>query len=167
MTPLRLCLLALGGLTITACASTPDVLPVTAADQGAPVPLADHDWFTYGDDEAVRLTYGRDESDDVWVSLNCASGSGMIDVEQYLAFEGDPRIALESGGDTESWPARTLPDEMTDGVLLTAQVPADHPVFLRFRRLGWLASWGSEGRAMMAAHPGSRQGVERFFATCG
>ena len=56
---------------------------------------------------------------------------------------------------------------LTGGVILSASAQADHPVFQRFRRVGWLASWVGDQREAYAAHPGSEAAVERFFAACG
>lgn len=165
MSHLRLIPLSLAALTAAACASTPAPMDLTPADAGAPQPLAGHDWFL--DDGDTFLVYGRDETDDVWLSFSCLPGSGTVDIAQYSAPEGADRIALESGGDTETWPASPEPDDLNDGVYLTAQASAREPVFLRFRSVGWLASWGTDGRVMMAAHPGSAPRIERFFAACG
>lgn len=167
MSPPRLLLLSLAALT-AGCASTPP--PATGpvpVEAGAPQPLADHDWV-YDDDEGdLHLTYGRDESDDVWLTLRCEPGSGTIGLDQYVAPAGAREIALESGGDTETWPARPEADELNDGVYLVAEAEAGTPVFQRFRRLGWLAAYGPDWRAPMVARPGSLPGIERFFAACG
>lgn len=158
-----LMLLALSA-SLAACATAPTSTP--GSDASAPAPLADHDWFVKTDDGAQVLTYGRSASDDVWLELSCRPGTASLQLAQYLPGE-DGAILLESGGDTERWPARLTPSEMGDADYLAATARADAPVFLRFRRLGWLASHGPEGRTTMAAHPGSGANVERFFAACG
>lgn len=164
MTSPRLLLLALSGLSVAACASTPAPTSGAGVAQGAPLPLADHDWFR-GDDGVLR--YGRDRSGDVWLSLACEPGTRRVDVAQWSHAVEAREIHLESGGETERWAASVEPDETGGDAALVTTAQADEPVFQRFRRLGWLASWGPEGRVMMAAQPGSLDRVERFFAACG
>lgn len=164
-----LILLALGGLALgaAACAgpSTPLAPPAPTAS-GAPQPVEGHDWFLHEDDGTARLVYGLAESDDLRLALDCRRGSGQLELSAPGEAD-DRRIALESGGETEIFPARAEPSELHDGVFLTARAPADAPVFQRFRRLGWLAVWQGGERQAYAPHPGSAEGVERFFAYCG
>jgi len=134
---------------------------------GAPVPVAGYDWFLNEDPDEPRLSYGLAQSDDVPLSLMCAPGSGKIG----LSLAADPAparrsITLESGGDTETYAARVEAADMHDGVHLIASAPASDPVFQRFHRLGWLAVWDGDQRAMMAAQPGSEGRAARFLELC-
>jgi hypothetical protein len=165
MFPVRMSLLGLLTITVAACASV-DPATAPSPDAGTPQPIADHDWFSEEEDGVAHLTYGRDESDDVWVSLSCPAASGRVRIDQYVAPEETSTISLESGGETESWPATKEPDELNDGVYLTGAGRADAPVFQRFRRLGWLAAYGDGWRVPMVAHSGSMDGIERFFTAC-
>lgn len=131
-------------------------------DEGAPAPLADHDWVL-GED---LLLYGLAESDDVWLSLGCAPGSGQVEITQWTAVGAARDIHLESGGETERWPARAEPSELTGENVLVASAQTGHPVFQRFEDLGWLALWGARGRMPMAAHPGSADEIRSFFSAC-
>jgi hypothetical protein len=162
-------LIVLSGLALGAAACAgPSAAPPPPAPTptGAPQPVADHDWFLHQDGETARLVYGLAESDDLRLGLDCERGSGQLELSAP-GEDDDRRIALESGGETEIFPARAEPSELHDGVFLTARAPADAPVFLRFRRLGWLAIWRGGERQAYAPHPGSADGVERFFAFCG
>ena len=151
-------------LALGACA--PSLAPLNAS--GAPLPVAGYDWFLNEDPAEPRLSYGLAESDDVPLSLMCAPGSGKIGLSLAADQTSDRRaIVLESGGDTETYPARVEAAEMHDGVHLVATAPASQPVFQRFRRLGWLAVWNGERRAMMAAQPGSEGRAARFLDLCG
>ena len=58
-------------------------------------------------------------------------------------------------------------DELFEHGEVLAEAPTTPPVFLRFRRLGWLGLHDVEGRVLMVAHPASTDGIERFFAYCG
>lgn len=160
--------LLLGGLSLgaAACATAPATpAPATElASSGIPVPLEDHDWFFNAADEQASLMYGAKDSDDIWIVLTCEARSGALKVLQPAL---SPRpIQLESGGDTETYAAEALPDELHD-LMLSAPARTDEPVFLRFRRVGWLAVHGEAGRVTMAAHPGSERGISDFFTFCG
>ncbi|WP_024354819.1 hypothetical protein [Brevundimonas naejangsanensis] len=146
-----------------ACA--PTVAPM--ATSAAPLPVAGYDWFLNEDPDEPRLSYGLAQSDDVPLSLMCAPGSGKIGLS--LAADRTPQrlaVTLESGGDTETFPARVEEAVIHDGVHLVATAPASHPVFQRFYRLGWLAVWNGDQRSMMAAQPGSEGRAARFLERC-
>src|SRR5690606_24670603 len=109
-----------------ACA--PTVAPM--ATSAAPLPVAGYDWFLNEDPDEPRLSYGLAQSDDVPLSLMCAPGSGKIGLS--LAADRTPQrlaVTLESGGDTETFPARVEEAVIHDGVHLVATAPASHPVF--------------------------------------
>ena len=152
-------------LSAAACATAPSAPIETGSTPDAgPAPLADHDWFFHDSDGEGRLMYGAQDSDVIWVILTCDQGSGALKVLQP-AVEPHP-IRLESGGDTETYQAEALPDELHD-LMLSAPAAVSDPVFQRFRRVGWMATWGEAGRVMMAAQPGSLPRITDFFAFCG
>lgn len=152
--------------TLSACASGQPSRPVAAATGPAPLPVAGYDWFLNADGEESHLAYGVAESDDVPISLSCRSGSGRLEVTA-TAPVGAREIRLESGGDTENFTAISEPDVINDGVYLTAQAQADTPVFLRFRRVGWLALWQDGQRRPLVPQPQSLARIEQFFRACG
>jgi hypothetical protein len=159
--------LALSALTLgaAACASAPGAPGPVASS--APVPVEGYDWFLHEDGDAARLAYGLAESDDLRLGLDCRRGAGRLDLSAVAPIGAKAEIHLESGGDTERFPAKSEPSELNDGVFLTAEAKTDEPVFLRFRRVGWLALWRGDERQTYAPHPGSAERVERFFAFCG
>lgn len=165
--PALLVLTALS-LGAAACASTGPA-PTTAAAEASssPAPVEGYDWFFHQDADNARLAYGLAESDDLRIGLDCARASGRLELSATAAHGAKPEIHLEAGGDTERFPAASEPSEIVDGVFLTAQARADEPVFLRFRRIGWLALWQGGERHAYAAHPQSAPNIERFFAFCG
>lgn len=148
-------------IALAACATAP-ASPVST-EASAPQPLAGHDWFL-SLDERPGLMYGAENSDDVWLVLTCEPGTSIFDLAQP-AIEPHP-IQVESGGDTETYPAEPAPSDLHD-LLLTARVDKTDPVFQRFRRVGWLATWTEGRRAMMVPQPGSVGRIESFFAACG
>ena len=102
-----LALLALG-----ACASVdtaPDAAtPAPGASSGAPQPIAGYDWF-FHDDDSLTLVYGLANSDDVRLSLGCQPGEGRLEMIRDAPADAPAEIYLESGGETERYPAKSEP----------------------------------------------------------
>jgi hypothetical protein len=163
-------LIAAAGLTLalTACttASTPGT-GLSAASSGSPAPIEGYDWFLHQDGNDARLAYGMEASDDLKVGLDCRKNSGELALSALAPVGAASEIHLESGGETERFPAEAEASEVNDGLFLTAEAKAGEPVFQRFRRTGWLAVWQGQERHAYAPHPGSGERVERFFAFCG
>jgi hypothetical protein len=161
-------LLAFAGLamSLAACATgTPAPLP--AAPSSAPAPVENHDWFFSRDANQAALAYGLAESDDVWLGLSCLRGGGRLEMHRPVEAGHPASISLESGGDTEIYPAAAEPSGLHDGDILIAAASTADPVFQRFRRVGWLAVYGADYRLPMVPHPQSAPGIERFFTFCG
>ena len=157
---------ALVALALTACAPTMKS-ELVGAGGGSPVPTAGYDWHLNEDAEEASLSYGVAETDDVPLDLSCRPGSGALQILQAVAVGHPKVIALESGGDTETYPAKAEPSALHGGLDLTAEARASDPVFLRFRKLGWLATYGPDYRTPLVAQRGSDQSIDRFFALCG
>ncbi|AQR61214.1 hypothetical protein BZG35_05795 [Brevundimonas sp. LM2] len=166
-TPGLMLSLALAAMT-AACSTVapePATPVVVTAGASSPQPIAGYDWHLTTHDGIARLAYGIAESDELKLAFECGAGSGTLQV-LATAPSGTRLILLESGGDTERLTARSEPSELGEGDLLTAESPADAPVFQRFRRLGWLAQWIGDRREAYAPQPGSAADVDRFFALC-
>lgn len=161
--------LAVLSLTASACATAaPDAPPpATTASSGSPTPVEGYDWFFHADEDAARLAYGLAESDDLRLGLDCNRASGQLSLSGVASDEAKPEFHIESGGETARFPAESEPSQLHDGVFLSAEAPADAPVFQRFRRVGWLALWQDGKRQAYAPHPASAPDIERFFAFCG
>lgn len=167
--PLRLSLLlSLGGLSISlmACAPTARLAPPPGASSGAPAPVAGYDWHLNEDPGEVSLSYGLAHSDDVPLDLSCAPGSGALQILQPVPHGHPAAISLESGGDTETYPATGEASELHEGLYLTASARTSDPVFKRFEDLGWLAAYGADYRTPFVAQPGSETRIARFFKLC-
>jgi len=164
-------LIILTGLTlgVAACATVeaPTEPAPGVASSGAPLPVADHDWFFHRDGGEARLVYGLADSDDLRLGLDCAEGSGRLALSAVAGPDAKPEIHIEAGGETERFPAVSEPSQLNDGVFLTAEADAATPVFQRFRRVGWLALWLDGERQAYAPQPESASNIERFFAFCG
>lgn len=163
-------LLALAGLAMSAAACA-TVAPSPASDAPAPssspMPVENYDWFFSTDADHAALAYGLADSVDVWLGLTCQRGAGRIDMHRPVEVGHPSSISLESGGDTETYPATAESSGLHDGPILMAEAPTADPVFQRFRRVGWLAVYGADYRLTLVPHPASAPGVERFFAFCG
>lgn len=151
---------------VSACATAPALAP-SAPAMAAPAPMAGYDWFFNTDDDQGDLAYGVAESDDLKLGFSCARGAGQLEIMAMADPGARPEILLESGGETERWPAKAEPSHISDDDLLTAMARADTPVFLRFRQEKWIALWRNGAREAYAAHPESTDQVDRFFAFCG
>lgn len=160
-----LLIVAVAGLA-TACSTTREAAPVTMASSGSPAPVAGYDWFFHPEATEAKLVYGVETSDDQRLGLTCDKGSGRLEITAN-APHGVREIHLESGGETERFRAEGEPSELTDGDFLTAQAATTTPVFLRFRRVGWLAQWEGQKRETYVPHPAASPDIERFFAFCG
>lgn len=154
-------------LTASACATHERGAPPRIEAGGAPAPVEGYDWFLHTDEAVARLAYGLAESDDLQLGLACERASRQLVLSANAPPGATAEFYLESGGDTERFPAQSEPSPLHDGVFLTAGTPADAPVFQRFRRLGWVALWQGEDRRTFVPQPGSAANIERFFAFCG
>ncbi|HYC73815.1 hypothetical protein [Brevundimonas sp.] len=165
-------LLVLSGLVLgaAACAgvetgappSTPPMVPVAP-----PAPIENYDWLSYIEGDQASLAFGLDESDDVWLALECRRGTGRLAMVAPAALDEPPFIRLEAGGEAVAYAAESEPSELHEGVFLVANASAADPVFRRFREAEWMTIEHSDGRHAMVPHPGSAARIERFFAFCG
>ena len=163
-------LIAASGLTLALAACNTTGQPgmgLSAASSSSPAPVEHYDWFLHQDGSEARLAYGLEESDDLRIGLDCRKNSGRLALSAVASEGAAHEIHLESGGDTERYPAEAEPSELNDGLFLSAEAKAADPVFQRFRRVGWLAVWEGDTRRAYAPHVGSQDRVERFFAFCG
>lgn len=151
--------------TLAACASQKTV-SMPLADIAAPAPVANYDWHLHREPGEDTLAYGVANSDEMKLQLICRSGSAKLDL---AAISDKPmrELYLESGGDTERYPARSEAAGINDGEYVSANADTKDPVFQRFRSLGWIAVWQGEEREVYAAHPTSKPDIERFFSACG
>ena len=151
---------------LAACATpgrSPVVTPMAAA--GAPAPTPNYDWHFDQEPQEASLAYGVANSDEVKLQLRCETGSGALDLAAMLE-KPSRQLLLESGGDTEHYPAASEDAGITEGHYAQANAKTKDPVFQRFRRLGWIAVWEGDTRRTYTAHPESRADIERFFVAC-
>lgn len=157
---------ALLALSALAACATPAPVSTSVADAGAPAPVANYDWHLHQEPGEDTLAYGLANSDELKLQLVCRTGSGRLELAA-IADKPMRELYLESGGDTERYPARSEAAGINDGEYVSADAQTKDPVFQRFRRLGWIAAWQGDDRETYAAHPASKPDIERFFAACG
>lgn len=164
--PALLLLLAGVAVSAAACATTRPVATGVAPLTSAPAPLEGYDWFLHEDGDEARLAYGLEESDDLRLGLDCRRGAGHLALSA-VGEAGSHEIVVESGGESQRFPALAEPSEVNDGVFLTAQTRTSAPVFQQFRRVHWLAVGTGAARQGYAPHPAAASSIERFFVFCG
>lgn len=157
--------LAVTVFALAGCAGAPPVIYGTLSS-GAPAAVAGYDWLLSDDAAEARLAYGQPASDDVQLALSCVPASGQLTFSRP-APDGLTEIHLESGGETERFPATSEPSGIHDGTFLSASATTGEPVFHRFQSVGWLAVLEGDRRTPLVAQPASAPDIARFFALCG
>ncbi len=127
------------------------------ADQGP------YRWAYLADDGDPRLAYGRPNSDDVVLMLNCQPGADQIRVSA-LGLAGD-EIILTSGRTESRFPAQALQDDMSGSRLLEGRGRTTAPALANFRKSGQLAVMNN-GHHSLAAASADRGKVRAFFKAC-
>jgi hypothetical protein len=126
-------------------------------------------FLTSTDDEGAKLTYGRANSDDVWLMLQCRPGSRKVDIFDARhpgARKGD-MLTLTSGR-VQSALAPTLEPNpaINDGVVVRAQVTTDLPALDGFRQTGAVAVKLGSREYALSASAGEKAQIARFFSAC-
>lgn len=120
-------------------------------------------WAYLADDGDPRLAYGRPNSDDVVLMLNCQPGQDQIRVSA-LGLKGD-EIVLTSGRTESRFAAQALQDDMSGSRLLEGRGRTTAPALANFRKSGELAVMNN-GRHSLTAASADRGKVRAFFKAC-
>jgi hypothetical protein len=115
----------------------------------------------------VRLAYGRADSDDLALMLDCARGSGRVQISEASAATSVAALVLTSAGKHTLAPVRTEPLQSSDDLLATGWASADAPALAAFRATGRIEIVRGRSRYAIQATPAQRTGVEKFFVACG
>ena len=114
--------------------------------------------------ESASLAYGEANSDNVSLMLECAKGSGRVQVSDAMRAEA-PVLVLASGRRTTELGARV---ETADGpAVLVAEAPLAADALQGFHKTGKLTVSQGEARYGVAASDPERQEVGLFFTACG
>jgi hypothetical protein len=119
-----------------------------------------------GDD--ASLAYGRAQSDDVGLMLQCRKGSRRIEVSDTARTpaRGAVSLTLASGKAVSSLKAQLTRDPESGQFLASAAAPSDTPALAAFRRSGRLSVTLMGQAQSLAAAPGEQASIDRFFAAC-
>jgi hypothetical protein len=119
-------------------------------------------------DEGLKLVYGRDGTDDVWLMLECRPGSrkiDLIDVQHPKARKGQ-MLTLTSGR-VQSALAPTLEtNEEGEGVDVIAHTTPDLPALDGFRRTGQIAVKVGDREYALSATAAEKARIAKFFSGC-
>lgn len=121
-----------------------------------------------GGQPTMRLAFEAPDTDHQPLGLDCLKGSGVVSVDHQSSGTGLTSLSLASDEVSRAYPVKAEAEEMGGGEFLTADIPADDPVLIAFRRTGWL-TLTVDGRSRgLASHPdgGGKGRIEDFFAFC-
>lgn len=150
--------LIIGGVALCACghdqdltrASVPSGFGLHYNDQGS----------------TAALAYGRANSDDVALMLQCRKGSGRVQVSDVVRDVPVSRLVLKSSGKRSELAVKLDPG-MSDGPrVLTGETGAGDAALAAFRKSGRISVSFGETRYGLAAREQEHAGVERFFKAC-
>jgi hypothetical protein len=121
------------------------------------------------DGDSASLAYGRANSDDVDLMLQCEKGSRDIQIIDVAHVPPQTRgalvLTLISGEASSDLKAEVAPDE-TGQTLATTHAASDLAAFKGFRKNGVIAVRLGGRLSALTATPGELIGVARFFAVC-
>jgi hypothetical protein len=119
----------------------------------------------YNDTGATAsLAYGQANSDNVALMLECAKGSGRVQVSDSARSGPVPQIMLTSGGARSPLAARIVAAEGPP--VLVADAGLATPALDGFRRTGRIEVAYGSVRYGVSADRAEQTGVARFFAAC-
>lgn len=112
----------------------------------------------------ATLAYGRANSDDVGLVLQCQAGSRMVDVSDVARNGRADSLTLTSGKAQSRLPARL--DTATGQPTLWAKADVASPALAAFRETGAVVVAGGGARYKVDASRREMAGVQAFFRTC-
>lgn len=114
--------------------------------------------------QTASLAYGQPNSDNVALMLECAKGSGRVQVSDAARTGPVPQIVLASSGVKSTLAARM---ETAEGPpVLVADARVASPALAAFRRTGRIDVAYGDVRYGLSADRAERGRVARFFAAC-
>jgi hypothetical protein len=126
-------------------------------------------FLTSTEDEGLKLVYGRDGSDDVWLMLECKPGSRKVEVfvaRHAGAHKGD-MLTLTSGKVQSALAAAVEPDAAgAGGVMVLAHATPELPALDGFRRTGSIAVKLGAREYALSASSAEKPQIAKFFSGC-
>ena len=115
----------------------------------------------------VKLAYGLADSDDVALMLQCAKGTGDVQVTDVARDGARPMLVLASDDGVSVLAAGLQSNPEGQAPLLAAQTSVDSPALEAFRNTGRISIRTGDFHYAIAATRAERLEVSRFFAACG
>jgi hypothetical protein len=161
-TPFKIALTAMTGIGLVAgvlagCAAQDTLHTAAASFSGYGLHYVD------GGDSA-KLAYGRENSDNVSLMMECAKGSGHVEISD-LGRKGDGSISLVSDGKRSDFRGSVETGEGPPVVYTTARTSS--PALQGFRETGKIEIKTAAARYTVAADESQKPMVDRFFEACG
>lgn len=126
--------------------------------------------FFNQDADSASLAYGRANSDDVGLMLQCAKGSRQVEVTDAvrtrIARPDRAKLTLIADGATSDLGVALSQDE-SGAPLATARTSVDNPALKGFSRSGQIAVRLASARYTLTATAAERGGIARFLSACG
>lgn len=114
--------------------------------------------------QTASLAYGQPNSDNVALMLECAKGSGRVQVSDAARTGPVPQIVLASSGMKSTLAARM---EASEGPpVLVADAGTASPALAAFRRTGRIDVAYGDVRYGVSADRAEQGRVAKFFAAC-
>ena len=116
----------------------------------------------------MKLVYGRADTDDVWLMLECRPGARQVDIYDVRApnaRRGD-RLTLTADRARSTLPTELEPDEENGGKLVVAHAAAGVAALAGFRRTGDISIKLGSQAYRLTATPTERTAIARFFDGC-
>ena len=159
-------LLAAGAAVLAGCVQQRAPAPSGQAAQVAP---GMGFFLNSTEDEGFKLAYGRANSDDVWLMLECRPGSRKIEVFDMRHPKARARdmLTLASGKMQSALPISVAPDGASgEGVIAQAHATPDLPALDSFRHSGAMRVKLGGREYALTATPGEKAQIARFFNGC-
>ena len=155
--------------TLLACAAAVGLAALAACShEQASLGLNPDYRFGYDDKgETAALAYGRPNSDELALMLECPKGSGKVELSDTVFDQKTKAIELVSDGRKTTVPVQAEATEGPADQILMGHLSSSAPALQALRRSGVLRVANGGKRYTITVAPEQRAGVERFFKECG
>lgn len=125
-------------------------------------------FYMRNEDEGAKLAYGRANTDEVWLMLQCQPGSRKVDIldTRHSGGRKGEMLILTSGKMQSALPATFQPDEAAGGNVAMAEATPGLPALEGFRRTGAIAVKLGAKEYALSASRGEKAEIARFFSVC-
>jgi hypothetical protein len=129
-----------------------------------PAPQVDMGFFLVDEGTSAKLAYGEANSDNVGLMLECAKGSGVVQVTDQVRSSAAPTLTMVSDGARSDLAATVEGGE--GPAIAVARAKTEAPALTGFRRTGAMEVAYSGLRYRVTARPRERDRIEQFFTAC-